>query len=320
MKRFDTDTNIDSTKCKMRKMLSKKKIILIVALAVAFYFVIYAPLYTMLLNTFIWCENIPALNIVLFLPGDKNRNNEAPLMEYWGATPLGTAVESADNPEIVRLLIEKGADVNNRRTETPLNIACGSDGENRYEIVRILVENGTDVNWGSDEYAYENYHTPLVKTFHHNREWHNNISVEMNTIEKEQLIEKDREINYTIMLYLINNGADLRNTVTKRELLDHTVTNGNIPAVEYLLETGLYDVNGSIEYPGGPLDQAAFNGYIEVAKYLLEHGADPMVVMKNGETVLEDLKESWKGNMEYYKDLKPFIELYDEYAQKGEVE
>jgi ankyrin repeat protein len=297
---------------KMKKSMSLvKKILVIVALALILYFVAYAPIYTYLLNHYILVENTAALNIVLSLPGSKNRSNAVALMEYYGSTPMGTAIEFG-NLEALRLLIEKEANVNSDRDsylDTPLGLACGSGHENRLQMEQILVENGADVN-----IRLEGFHTPLVKTFIHDYWYDRAYGNEMSNGEKEELRKEDQNINYHVMLYLIEHGADLTNPDVEKELMEFVVRDKNIPAISYLLDTGLFDVNGSAEYPGGPLVQAAFSGDIEVAEFLLDHGADPLMTYISGDTVLDYVKNTIARDDVYYSDMKPIAELYETYA------
>jgi hypothetical protein len=309
--------------------MSRKKVVIlavfsaalsIVMVAPVFYFTIYAPSYTTLLNTAIRSGNILALNVVLTFPGDKDRNNEMPLMEFWGATPIGAAIDEG-NPAMVHLLLERGADVNNPHAygSPPLGLACRSGSENRYETIRILVEYGADLNGHSEN----SFKTPLSNTFYHSYWYDTAYGNDLSKDEKAQLREKDRTINYQVMLYLIEQGADLTHPLTKGELLSLAADDGCIPAIEYLLATGLFDVNGYPESPGGPLSRVFFNGDVEVAQYLLERGADPLVVRSDGKTVLDSAreqlasrKESFPDNPREYERMEPVLELYEEYAQK----
>ena len=74
-------------------------------------------------------------------------------------TPLLWAAEGGyigrSHIEVVRLLVENGAEVNDRDKydRTPLHRAAG---EGHIEVVRFLVENGAEVN-----YRDKNYQTPL---------------------------------------------------------------------------------------------------------------------------------------------------------------
>jgi ankyrin repeat protein len=63
--------------------------------------------------------------------------------------------------------------------------------------------------------------------------------------------------------------------------------NAWLPAVRYLVEEVGADVNARDENGYSPLHNAASRGDIEVIQYLLEHGADPMVVSREGQTAVD---------------------------------
>ena len=99
-------------------------------------------------------------------------------------TPLHIACRYS-NAEVVKLLVEKGADVKiqNQEGNTPLHNVCstiGSFGENTKKVVELLVEKGADVN--AQNYDRE---TPLYLL----------------------LLDKPDELRITIALYLIDKGG-----------------------------------------------------------------------------------------------------------------
>lgn len=68
----------------------------------------------------------------------------------WGETALTCAVGRQSDLEIAKLLIARGADVNRWGFEPPLTVAAC---EERVDLVRLLLDNGADVN-AIDEAGY----------------------------------------------------------------------------------------------------------------------------------------------------------------------
>ena len=64
--------------------------------------------------------------------------------------PLHEAVtnEHESSPEMVRLLLEKGVDINQKSDKgmTPLHLAVQNKHESARKTVRLLLENGADIN------------------------------------------------------------------------------------------------------------------------------------------------------------------------------
>ncbi len=80
-----------------------------------------------------------------------------------------------------------------------------------------------------------------------------------------------------IIELLIQNGADLQDTDNEGvSIFDMAITYDNLDLVKKLVEEGLYDVNATTRKSGfTPLMCATCYGRVEIAKYLLEKGADP---------------------------------------------
>jgi len=88
-----------------------------------------------------------SLDIVKILATDSPTVNTEGLL--WTA-PLEKAVviKHKSAPEIVRLLLEKGADINRanpRNERTPLDYAVGNEHESALEIVQLLLEKGAHI-------------------------------------------------------------------------------------------------------------------------------------------------------------------------------
>ena len=87
-----------------------------------------------------------------------------------------------------------------------------------------------------------------------------------------------------ILELLIQSGADVRDTDNEGvSIFDMAITYDNLALVQRLVEEGVYDVNETRRKSGfTPLMCATCYGRVEVAKYLLEKGADRNAVESKG--------------------------------------
>ena len=132
--------------------------------------------------------------------------------------PLNFACDSSrSNPKIVQILIDNGADVNeknkNDHGRTPLSYACN---ESNAEVVKILLDSGADANATDDDRW-----TPLLIACD-----------DPNPIIIKMLIDKKADVNY--------NGVFLRNPwkmITRKD-------NPNPEIMKMLFDAGVivYDV------------------------------------------------------------------------------
>ena len=188
-----------------------------------------------------------------------------------GATALIMASQGG-HTEVVKLLLEKGADVNAKDNNgiTALLIASS---KGRTEVVKLLLGKGADVNVKTTNdgttamwQASQNGHTEVVKL----------------------LLEKGADVNAKD-----NNGITALLIVSSK---------GQTEVVKLLLGKGA-EVNAKTTNDGvTALWQAAWQGHIEVIKLLLEKGADVNVKKTtNGATALMAAAES--GHTEVVKLL-----------------
>ncbi len=79
-----------------------------------------------------------------------------------------------------------------------------------------------------------------------------------------------------ILELLVENGADLKDVDNEGvSIFDMAITYDNLAFVRYLVENGFYDVNETSRKSGfTPLMCATCYGRVEVAKYLLQKGAN----------------------------------------------
>jgi len=175
-------------------------------------------------------------------------------------TILHYTCKNEHNLKFIKLLIEKGADVNvkDKDGKTPLFYACKN--KNGFEIAKLLIEKGADINikGGYDEetlikYALENENgSKIVKL----------------------LIEKGADVN-------------VKYDYDKKTLLHTACKNKNgFENVKYLIEKGA-DVNVKDKDGKTSLFYACKNkNGFEIAKYLIQKGADVNVKDKDNNTLL----------------------------------
>lgn len=175
----------------------------------------------------------------------------------WGSTPLHFAVREEDifksDPEIIKILIKSGADVNAKGHEntTPLHNAVS---RGNIEAVKVLLKAGANVN-ARDEHGYTTLHMA-------------------NDLEKTKL--------------LIKSGAELRvkNSWGERPL--HTISRkGTLEQVKFLLTTSAKnDINSQTDSGNTPLIRASMNQSKDVIQALLNAGANVHARNKEGNTPL----------------------------------
>jgi len=181
-------------------------------------------------------RSLPDVRRVLEKYPDMDLNEAFPLPSNgYLVLPINDALVGKQY-DIVRFLLEKGADVNRASPSgsLPLHMATNAD------MIQLLLEHGADVN-KADGYG----ETPLHK------------AVRAGILENVRV--------------LIERGAD----VNARDRDGFTPVNGNmsIPILNELVTHGA-DVNTKSNIGMRPIHWAAAYARVEQAKYLLDHGAD----------------------------------------------
>ncbi|XP_052088029.1 protein fem-1 homolog C-like isoform X2 [Mytilus californianus] len=155
------------------------------------------------------------------------------------APPLWCATVPVNGIDVVRFLVEHGADINgySDTQSTPLRAACF---ENNIPLVRYLVENGADV--------------------HKTNIW--NQTCLMSSVGSSELCE-----------YLLRNGADVKSTDSYGNTALHFAVHENIlDSVTVLIK---YDADIYCKVNDGEslLRTAAYKGHDSIVEYLLNIGS-----------------------------------------------
>ncbi|KAJ7204166.1 ankyrin repeat-containing domain protein [Mycena pura] len=186
------------------------------------------------------------------------------------------AVSPRAHEDVVRLLIEKGADVNLRagRFGTALQVAAYWDHQT---LVRLLIDNGADVNFRDSgpfgnalQAAAYDGHEALVRLLIDMGADVNLEGGEFGSALYAAAVQGHEEI----VRLLVNNGANVNAQGGNfgrdyGSALQVSLSRGNI--AKLLIENG-----ADLGYTriGSPLQAAAAWGLYDVARLLIEHGAD----------------------------------------------
>jgi len=225
-----------------------------------------------------------------------------------GSTALHWAAYHAD-AEMVRMLLKAGADVKAKTriaNMTPLFLAAQVGSA---EVVKLLLENGSDANAKSDigttplMLAASSGQTDTIQAL-----LDHNVDVNAADVANGQtavMFAAAHNRGDAITL-LAKHGADLKMTtkvtmntsgvrgnfmfrdqatkiipVGGNTALHFAVRQGQMDAVRALVAAGadVNQVSGSDDMPA--ITEAIFNGHFDIAKFLLDNGADPTLASKD---------------------------------------
>ena len=173
------------------------------------------------------------------------------------------------NIEIIKLLVENGADVNLGARFTPLSFTYNQKPQNWYSISIYLLENGASLDYKT-HYAYGNVLIDIVEGRP------GSMSVKYGIENNEEVIKAFR--------YALEN-CDHSN-VNWMRVLQHSVTNDRIEIVKFLLDEKYCEVNdNSVEMTA--LMFAARDSTPEMIQLLLDYGADKNCKSNEGKTAYD---------------------------------
>jgi ankyrin repeat protein len=170
--------------------------------------------------------------------------------DIYGGTPLMIAAGTG-NLEIVRLLLDNGADINATRDGSDATALMNAVKGSNVEVVKLLIEKGADVN-------------TVVEMGDENMTAMDFAAISGNVEILKMLIEKDAHFNGALAI---------------------AAGKGHVEAVKLLIDKGA-DVNAGGWWGETALMIAAGAGQLEAMKLLIEKGAKVNAQNKNGKTAL----------------------------------
>ncbi|MBF0364116.1 MAG: ankyrin repeat domain-containing protein [Oligoflexia bacterium] len=243
-------------------------------------------------------NNIARVKLLIEKGADVNLQN------LYDETPLVLAAENG-YLELANMLIEKGADVNRIRGigigHTPLSLAAKND---HLELAKILIEKGANVNDKRSLFeAAKNNHLEMVKFL---LEKGANVNKKNDSVLSETPLlaaAENKNINLEIIKLLLEKGAQVNavaNSDNKTPLY-LAAENGNLELAKILTDKGAL-VNMASREGKTPLYLAVEKSNLELAKILIDKGADVNNADKQGRTPLLFLTIR-KSNLELAKIL-----------------
>lgn len=244
-----------------------------------------------------------------------------------GATPIFIAISYGMRLNMIKLLVEHGANVNyiNEQQMTPLLQAASPGFASNTAIVTYLVEHGADVN-----YQRQDGITALMKASDVDKvaclvEYGAHINHEAQ--DGSTPLIKLAYYGFNQVTYLVKRGADV-NHKTKNGItaLMRAVENNQLETSIYLIEHGA-DVNAADNNGNTVLMKAvaAHNKWLPIIKMLVDSGAHVNAANTYGQTALMLIAQNYvlfssneKNNIEIAKYLVEHgaqINATDNYGQ-----
>ena len=214
----------------------------------------------------------------------------------------GTPLHVTTSLEIVKLLLDNGARVNNAFAckYSPLYSACGRDD---LRIVKEMLDHGADPNAGDVRFRATPLHAACAQ---------GNLDVVKELLDRgadPDLINKrsKKPIHLAcsygrieiVFEFLRRYSMNLQESDYWR-IVAETCSNNQVELLKELITTGL--VNDTLKKSGGGLlHKAVIDGHIDIVKTLLDHGVDVNEGWEDGVTAL--YRSCSHPNFEIYKEL-----------------
>lgn len=191
--------------------------------------------------------------------------------------------------DLVKLLIEKGADIN-KKTQygtPPLLTAANMAGKNGDDILKYLLEKGADVNFASSQditaifLAASGGYLDRVKTlvakganinYKRSKNWGGETPFLYSIINNCEPV-KGCNTSADMVKYLIEHGADINAKPNSGETAVYIAANYNLKEIMALLIANKANVNIKTKNGDSPLDVAKRNEKKEIIEMLKKAGA-----------------------------------------------
>lgn len=247
-----------------------------------------------------------------------------------GETPLHWVFKWPNAPpELVKLLLNKGADVNaqDNDSQAPLYEACLVGN---LEGVRLLLEHGADVNDGEDVFGRTALHAAVTK---------GNLDIVKLLVEKgadlsrknkqgrDPVSQAAKEGESNILSFLLDTWKTqgtstqflLMPDIRGHTPLHQSAAKGHEEAVRILINAGnASEIFSQVNHNGSiPLHSAALRGHAKVVETLLKHGSDIGARTASGKTPLDLAFSGWKTD--YDGSGAAFPETIEILANGGSV-
>jgi ankyrin repeat protein len=232
-----------------------------------------------------------------------------------GATPLMFAAASG-SADAVNVLLELSADANATESangQTALMFAAALD---RADAVRALVQRGADARLASKTVDISNVTAPEEVLQQQIRDAENTKSAAATATPGGAAAPAARAANAATTVAGVNRPYTFSELIGKQgglTALHFAARQGAMRTVQALVELGA-DVNAfSPADHTSPLLIATINGQFDVAKYLLDHGAQPNLASDAGMTPLfATLNVEWAPKM-FYPQPRAYLQQQASY-------